>query len=308
MPKVSVVIPTYNHEQFIGQALESVFSQTFRDFELIVVNDGSPDDTEEVLRPHIESGKIQYIRQENQGVAAARNRGAAEARGEYLAFLDDDDCWPPDKLEWQVAIMESSDIVMVAGRNDSERLPATDKSLSKEPYLLLKTAALFRQNTIGSPGQTLIRRVAFDAVGGFDHNIWGVDDYDLWIRLSHEGQIQKHSKLALFYRFHDTNASLDHARMASNLIKVIGKNSGIVGVSQKLKFEKLGYRYHFNYFGKKMTWKAGAQLFSGEFSNASDSFIKGMKTYRGRMLKDPVLFGMVILTVLKIPIRARRYL
>jgi GT2 family glycosyltransferase len=161
---------------------------------------------------------------------------------------------------------------------------------------------------IGSPGQTLIRRTAFEAVGGFDAEIWGLDDYDLWIRLAHQGEIRKHWKLALFYRYHDSNASLDGVRMASNLIKVIGKNSGIVGSGHKLALERSGYRYHFNYYGKKMIWKAGAQLFSGEFSNALDSFIKGLESYWGRMLKDPVLFGMVVLTILKMPIRARRYL
>jgi glycosyltransferase involved in cell wall biosynthesis len=308
MPRISVIIPAYNHAEFIGVAIDSVLAQTYRDFELIVVNDGSPDDTEEILRPNIESGKIQYIRQDNQGVAAARNRGAAEARGEYLAFLDDDDCWPPDKLEWQVAIMESSDAVMVAGINDSERTPLSPEVLSKAPPLVPSIYDFFKRNMIGSPGQTLIRRAAFEAVGGFDPEIWGTDDYDLWIRLSQQGQIQKHWKLALHYRYHDSNASLDGVRMASSLKKVISKNSGIAGMSQKSKFEKLGYRYHFNYFGKKMIWKAGARLFSGEFSNALDSFIKGLESYWGRMLKDPVLFGMVVLTILKMPIRARRYL
>jgi glycosyltransferase involved in cell wall biosynthesis len=308
MPKVSVIIPAYNHGQFIGQTLESVFSQTFLDFEVIVVNDGSPDDTEEVLRSYIERGRIRYFRQDNQGVAAARNRGASEAIGEYLAFLDDDDYWPPDKLDWQVAAMESCDAVMVVGTNDSERLPASTKVLPKVAPLILSTCKLFKRNMIGSPGQTLIRRAAFEAVEGFDQNIWGVDDYDLWIRLSHEGQIQKHWKLALFYRFHDTNASLDHARMASSLMKVIRKNTGIAGNSQMPKFEKFGYRFHFNYFGKKMIWKAGALFFSGDFSGALDSFIKGMECYRGRMLKDPILLGIVVMTTLKIPIRARRYL
>jgi glycosyltransferase involved in cell wall biosynthesis len=308
MKKVSVIIPTYNHGQFICQTLESVFSQIFRDFELIVVNDGSPDDTEEILRPYIESGKIKYIRQDNQGVAAARNRGVVVANGEYLAFLDDDDCWPPDKLEWQVAVMDSCDSVMVAGINDSERLPLPLEVLSDAPPVAPSTCDFFKRNMIGSPGQALIRRTAFEAAVGFDAEIWGMDDYDLWIRLSRQGQIQKHWKLALYYRYHDFNASLDQARMASSLKKVISKNSEIAGKSQKSKFEKLGYRYHFNYFGKKMIWKAGARLFSGEFSNALDGFINGMESYWGRMLKDPVLFGMVVLTIIKIPIRARRYL
>ena len=305
---VSVIIPAYNHGQFISQTLESIYSQTFRAFELIVVNDGSPDDTEETLRPHIESGKIRYIRQENQGVAAARNRGAAEARGAYLAFLDDDDCWPPDKLEWQVAVMESCDAVMVAGINDSERLPLSVDVLSKAPPFVPSIYDFFKRNMIGSPGQTLIRRVAFDAVGGFDPEVWGMDDYDLWIRLAHQGEIRKHWKLSLFYRYHDSNASLDVVRMAFSLKQVIRKNSLILGKTHKPKLKKLGYRYHFNYFGKKMIWKAGAKLFCGDFSSAFSDFTNGLSYYLVRMLKDPVLFGMVILTVLKIPIRARRYL
>jgi glycosyltransferase involved in cell wall biosynthesis len=308
MPRVSVIIAAYKHASFIGEAIDSVLASSYRDFEIIVVNDGSPDETEEVLRPYIESDRIRYIWQDNQGVAAARNHGAAEARGEYLAFLDDDDCWPPDKLEWQVAAMDTCDSVMVAGINDSERLPLSVDVPSKAPPFVPSTYDFFKRNMIGSPGQTLIRRTAFEAVGGFDPEIWGTDDYDLWLRLSQQGQIQKHWKLALHYRYHDSNASLDGVRMASSLKKVILKNSGIAGMSQKSKLERLGYRYHFNYFGKKMIWKAGAQLFSGEIPNALDCFIKGMESYWGRMLKDPVLFGMVVLTIFKIPIRARRYL
>jgi glycosyltransferase involved in cell wall biosynthesis len=308
MPKVSVVIPTYNHEQFIGQALESVFSQTFRDFELIVVNDGSPDDTEEVLRPHIESGKIQYIRQENQGVAAARNRGAAEARGEYLAFLDDDDCWPPDKLEWQVAAMEAANMVMVGGMNDSERLPAPLEVLARAEHQTLKTADFFERNPFGSPGQTMIRRSAFESVGGFDTEVWGVDDHDLWIRLSCLGEIRKYWRLALFYRFHDANASLDYARMTFNLKKVIVKNANIAGRENMQKFGRLGHRYLFNYSGKKMIWRAGACLFLGEFQKAASIFGDVFRYYEGRVFKDPKLFGMLALALIKIPMRARRYL
>ena len=97
MATVSVIIPTYNHVDYVAETLETVFAQTFGDYEVIVVNDGSPDGTAEVLRPSREAGRIRYIEQANAGQAAARNRGLAEARGEFIAFLDDDDLWPPDK-------------------------------------------------------------------------------------------------------------------------------------------------------------------------------------------------------------------
>ncbi len=104
MPRVSVVIPTYNRASLIREALESVFAQTFRDFEVIVVDDGSTDGTVELLKEY--EGRIAIIRQENRGAGAARNRGLAEATGEYIAFIDSDDLWMDFKLDLQVAILE----------------------------------------------------------------------------------------------------------------------------------------------------------------------------------------------------------
>ena len=115
-PHVSVVIPTYNHSQYILSTIDSVFAQNYKGYEVIVINDGSPDDTAQVLKPLVEQNRIQYIEQENRGQAAARNRGLEVARGEFVAFLDDDDLWPPDKLEWQVAYLAShAEAVAVGG-------------------------------------------------------------------------------------------------------------------------------------------------------------------------------------------------
>ena len=111
---VSVIVPTYKHRDFVLATLDSVFAQTFTDYEVIVVNDGSPDDTADVLRPLAEAGRIRYVEQENQGQAAARNRGIAQARGEFVALLDDDDLWPPDKLEWQVGCLRADPTAVAA--------------------------------------------------------------------------------------------------------------------------------------------------------------------------------------------------
>jgi glycosyltransferase involved in cell wall biosynthesis len=100
-PLISVIIPTYRHRDFILRTLDSVFAQTRGDYEIIVVNDGSPDDTKTVLTPLVDAGRIRYVEQPNGGQSQARNRGLELARGKYIAFLDDDDLWPPDKLEWQ---------------------------------------------------------------------------------------------------------------------------------------------------------------------------------------------------------------
>lgn len=106
-PRVSVIIPTYRHAAYVGETIASVLAQTFRDFELIIVNDGSPDNTADVLRPLIRSNAcIRYVEQSNGGQASARNHGLRLAQGEFLAYLDDDDLWPPDKLAWQVPLLE----------------------------------------------------------------------------------------------------------------------------------------------------------------------------------------------------------
>ena len=108
MPTVSVIIPAYNRADLIGETLESVFAQTYRDYEIIVVDDGSTDNTKEVLASLAAAGKLRYTYQENAGLPAARNTGIRLAVGKYVAFLDSDDLFAPDKLEKQVAVFEAN--------------------------------------------------------------------------------------------------------------------------------------------------------------------------------------------------------
>ncbi len=227
-PTVSVVVPTYNHRDYVLQALESVFAQTFTAYEVIVVNDGSPDDTESLLRPLIEGGRIVYLEQENQGQAAARNRGWQAARGEYVAFLDDDDLWPPEKLEWQAGVLdEQPQTVLVYGPparlhpDGTISPPRPEAHPSGQVY-----DALLRRYCLLSPGQALIRTSVLRKVGGFDTDLWGVDDWDLYVRLAREGEFQYVDQVALYYRLHHGNASRSALRHAENAWKAIRKHSG----------------------------------------------------------------------------------
>ena len=233
---VSIIIPTYKHQDFVLATLDSVFAQTFTDYEVIVINDGSPDNTAAVLQPLAEAGRIRYIEQKNAGQSAARNRGIAEARGEFIALLDDDDLWPPDKLEWQVqALHGDPDAVLVYG----------GASLVKPEFDIADAGALGpelypeKESSIGnayrefivthppcSPGQTLIRASAVKQVGCFDEAIWGADDYDLNIRLSKIGDFIYQRRLALYYRQHPENASKDFRRHYLNVCRVRRKHLG----------------------------------------------------------------------------------
>jgi len=236
MPQISVIIPTYKHRDFVLATLDSVFAQTFTDIEIIVVNDGSPDDTAKVLRPLASSGHIRYIEQSNEGQAAARNRGLAEAHGEFIAFLDDDDLWPADKLEWQLkALKENPYTVFIYGavsRVDKDfglsippvpqqNLPPNENTTSgcvHEDFL--------RRNWLHSPGQALMRMEAVRRVNGFDETIWGADDYDLYIRLAEQGPILYNDHVSLYYRQHAQNASKNIKRMYQNVGTVRVKHLG----------------------------------------------------------------------------------
>ncbi|MEI6431334.1 MAG: glycosyltransferase [bacterium] len=228
VPVVSVVIPTYRHQDYVTKTLESVWAQTFGDYEVIVVNDGSPDRTHEVLQPYVQSGRIdRYIHQDNAGQSAARNRGVVEARGEFIALLDDDDLLPRQKLEWQVDILRRHpDAVMVYGR--AANIDATDREIvprgadGKRLILPGETptgevyGAFLQKNWILSPGQALIRRDVLNELDGpFDIGtaLRGCDDWDLWVRLAERGLFHFHDRLALRYRFHAANASRDTLQM-----------------------------------------------------------------------------------------------
>ena len=155
-PRISVIIPTYRHGDTVLETLDSVFAQTFTDYEVIVVNDGSPDDTAERLRPLAETGRIRYFEQPNGGQANARNRGLAEARGEFIAYLDDDDLWPPDKLEWQLDSLEERRCDVVVG-NVSYFGGVDFIPVWTEAGEILDFHSFFSGNMIISPGQALIR-------------------------------------------------------------------------------------------------------------------------------------------------------
>jgi glycosyltransferase involved in cell wall biosynthesis len=224
MPSVSVVIPTYHHRDYILQTLQSVFDQTFKDFEIIVVNDGSPDDTSDLLRPFAGDGRLVLIEQANAGQAAARNRGISSATGEFIALLDDDDFWPSDHLEWQVsALRQLDDAVMVYGTHKNSDQSAPDPVDCGTPAVQ-GFDYFARGCPLVSPGQALFRGRTLKRIGGLDQSLWGTDDWDLYLRLAKEGDILFEERLALTYRVHERNASRDFWRMFKNGSRVVDKH------------------------------------------------------------------------------------
>lgn len=181
-PLVSVIIPTYNRRAFLVEAVESVRAQDYRPLEVIVVDDGSTDDTKKALSAF---STVTYINQTNLGPSAARNRGIACAQGAFITFLDSDDLWLPTKLSVQIALME---------KNPGPAVIYTDeiwmrKGVQVNPGKIHKKYSGWIYPRclplcIISPSSVMIRREVFDHLGTFDENLMVCEDYDLWLRIS----------------------------------------------------------------------------------------------------------------------------
>lgn len=184
-PLVSVVIPAYKVAPFLAETLESVFAQTFSDFEVILVNDGSPDtdEMEKVIEPYRD--RIVYLRQENQGAGAARNTGLRSARGRYVAFLDGDDIWLPDFLSEMVSFIEGYDLVyanaLLFGSSQVAGLTYMDTNPSSGE-VTAESLLAERCNIITSG--VLARREPIIELGMFDETLRNSQDFDMWVRVA----------------------------------------------------------------------------------------------------------------------------
>lgn len=208
MPKVSVIIPTHNTARHIAEAIESVLAQTYQDYEIIVVDDGSTDNTPEVIAPYRD--QIRYVWQASQERAVARNHGLHLAQGELIAFLDSDDIWLPDKLERQVAALDRyNQAVLVYGPAkiiDIEGQPSHfwgSAYLCGEPGGEIEVNCPGREMLFGSPimpSVVLARREALEQAGPFDTEVIPAEDWDMWLRLAQLGAFVWLPQVLAYYR------------------------------------------------------------------------------------------------------------
>jgi glycosyltransferase involved in cell wall biosynthesis len=217
-PKVSAIIPAYNAERFLGQAIGSVLAQTHPVSECIVVDDGSTDGTAAVAERH--GDRVRLIRQPNAGVAAARNRGAREARGELLAFLDADDRWLPERVERQVEALRSRpgvEAVVCATRVVNGELEPLGV-LEQDPTVTPDDMLLCRARVVSTSSNLLIKRSAFERIGGFDKRLSTSADWALMFRLVAADTLAVLSDPLVEYRVHGTNMSSNVARFEGDML------------------------------------------------------------------------------------------
>jgi glycosyltransferase involved in cell wall biosynthesis len=245
MPLVSVILPTYNRAGSIGAAIRSVLDQTERDFEIIVVDDRSTDETEDVVK-RFGDPRIRYIRQaRNGGDAASRNAGVLESRGKYLAFLDDDDEWLPEKLSLQLPLFERGGerVGLVHGGRQTivEATGQTVLMLSEgSPEEQLRW---FRITT----SAVMVRRAAVDEVGLFDESIVFCSDCDLWIRLWRAGyEFQAVDRPIVRYHIHPDGLSGSLGKVVTGTEILLRKHESFFAdhpASYGEHLQELGVRY-----------------------------------------------------------------
>lgn len=277
-PRVSVVIPTYNRAIFIAECLDSVLAQTYRDFEVIVVDDGSTDNTDEVLKPYL--GSIRLIKQGNSGSAAARNNGIGEAKGEYIAFQDSDDIWMPDKLEKQMIYLEENphfDLICGNGISFGKGEKAGRLVVRKKRLHAIEKEGVTLRNTYMKgclfPSTWVVKKKVMEKLGGFDSSLPVSMDWDFDLRFLLKGYKAAFVNDVFFRRRkHPGNVSSIKERQLLHIIRITDKLLSNNPEARKIIGEKL--------LNRKMSstyYQLGKVYYGkGQRKQASDAFKKAL--------------------------------
>ncbi|HAJ60096.1 MAG TPA: glycosyl transferase family A [Cyanobacteria bacterium UBA8543] len=222
MPLISVIIPVYNGEKTIKETIESVLNQTFTNFEIIVINDGSKDATIQIVES-IQDPRIKLFSYPNAGQAASRNRGISKAVGEFIAFLDADDLWTPDKLEAQLKALQENPQAAVA-YSWTDFIDESGKFLRPGAYMSV-TGDVYKHllvvNFLENGSNPLIRASALREVGNFDESLSNAHDWDMWLRLAARYHFVAVSSIQILYRVSSTSMSSNVLGMQKSSLRVI---------------------------------------------------------------------------------------
>lgn len=224
MPTISVVIPVYNGEKTIQETIESVLKQTFSDFELIVINDGSQDKTLEIVSS-IQDHRLRTVSYSNAGLSASRNRGISQALGDYISFIDADDLWSIDKLEAQFNALQTNPQAAVAYSWTDSINEAGEFSRRGSYYTVNGNvyANLLIFNFLENGSNALFRKQAFTEVGKFDESLTAAEDWDMYLRLAAHYQFVAVPSAQVLYRISDNSMSCNVSKLEKESLKVIEK-------------------------------------------------------------------------------------
>lgn len=249
-PLVSVIIPCYNGEAFLEEAVESALAQTYDRVEIIVVDDGSTDGSSEIAR----SLPVRYIRQPNRGLTASRNLGIRESRGSYIVFLDADDRLKPEAIETGIRVLsQRPECAMAVG--DHLFIAADGSHLAnsqKDCVAALHYEALLKSNFIEMISSVVFRRSVLDDVGGFDTGLRVAEDYELYLRIARSYPICCHPAVVAEYRMHHANVSHNAELMLTVTLRVLKSQAHYIHGARRLFAFLEGIRTWRKQYGRKL--------------------------------------------------------
>ncbi|MBU6301079.1 MAG: glycosyltransferase family 2 protein [Verrucomicrobia bacterium] len=225
MPRVSIVIPSYNSVKYLPETLESVLHQDHQDFEVIVVNDGSTDETEAWFSAHVTDPRFRLITQANQGPSTARNTGIAASQGEYIAFLDSDDLWHPSKLTKQIEILDADPraAMVYCWLANIDHLGTPTGKIRRYFNEGMVWSDLIKHNFIGCGSNAMVRRSCFDELGLFDPATTGIEDWDMWLRIADHHPFRVIREPLVYYRQHPASLSNNWFVLEKSFQRVLEK-------------------------------------------------------------------------------------
>ena len=266
-PKVSVIIPNYNYSQYLREAIESALAQTASDIEIIVVDDGSTDGSQEVIESYGE--QIRAVYQQNQGVSAARNHGASLSSGEFVAFLDADDAWLPVKIERQLALFADDaelglthvGVVEIDGNGQ----PLLEKTDGREGWVSTDLLRFEGPVILGGGSGLMLSRRVFDEVDGFDKRLSTSADWDLFYQVSRRYRVGFVPEVLLKYRVHASNMHGNIGAMEHDMLIGFEKAFATGDAAERRKC-----------YGNLHKMLAGSYFRSGKYADFARNAIKGI--------------------------------
>lgn len=282
MPRVSVIIPAYNAAWCVRRAVDSVLAQAYRDYELIVVDDGSQDETAALLAGYGDA--LRLVRKSNGGLSSARNAGIVAAHAEFVAFLDADDWWLPAKLTRQVALMEARPDLLFCSTASSVQTPAGERladwrcGAADDSAL----ASIFSANAhvAGSGSAVLAKRAAFVRAGGFDESLRCLEDIDMWMRLAALGGFACIDEPLVIIEKSANSMSGNLAVMRAAAIQVMRKNRGLLPAKLRGGFWRKAYAGMLTDYAKWAYRKGQTTRALGDLLHA----LALAPLYRGRLI------------------------
>ena len=281
MSRVSIIIPTYNYAEYIQKAIDSVLAQTYKNCEIIVVDDGSTDNTQEIIENKYKN-KVRYYYQENKGAPAARNKGIKKSKGEYLSFLDADDYLTESSIENRLTVLEQNkSIAWVYSKwlyldtqgniifNAFRDAPFLYKDKCKgNVFLAMLGGALICTPTV------LVRKICVEEIGGFDERLTALQDYDLWLRVSHLYPIEYIDEVLAYVLIHEGSISTTQSAYPSRAI-----------INEKIEKNYGGYLPELGFKWRRI--KAGEYNYWGEISLKKGKLKEALKYYSLSLRKNP---------------------